>query len=189
MTEFINIVSRVEWKDICGIDFQVCRHLLSKQKQKVIHMCSKSFPLVFPILLSYLLLPFWCHKERSPVISQSILQGASIFHNASGVCLMRSRYSVELSMTLNHAHLLISPCLCCQHNTVVVSFKNCSPGLSPFFAFLSHLFEKRAITKTQPDVGCVWGTILAWLRQNSTPSQLACRVRGKWFNLVRITRL
>lgn len=29
------------------------------------------------------------------------------------------------------------------------------PGFSLLFAFLSHLFKKQVITKTQPDVGCV----------------------------------
>lgn len=142
MTEFINIVSRVEWKDICGIDFQVLSPSSVKDSNK------ESF-IYFP-KVSFLVFTFYCHPiVTSPTfslsflhflaITQNILRGASVFHKSSGVCPTRSYYSVELSVTLNHARLLISPCLCCQHNAVVVSFKNCSPGLSLFFAFLTSL--------------------------------------------------
>lgn len=171
------------------------RHLWDRLLSKAVTKSHSYLPQKFPSYCSFHLFPI----VRSPtflfgfrnsflhffcnISSQNILQWTS-----STIPLMKSHYSVELSKTLNHAHLLISPCLCCQHNAVVVSFlkKTCMPG---FFAFPSHLFEKRAIAKMQPDVGSVWGTILSWLRQNSTLSQLACRVRGKWFNLVWITRL
>lgn len=129
---FINIVSRVGWKDICGI-----ASVKDSNKKSFISFPKVSF-LVFTFFFPTVTSPTFCLVSRrafsfSSVSFLNILQGASIFHNSSGVCLMKSHYSVELSTTLNHAHLLISPCLCCQHNAVVVSFKNCSPG---FFSFL-----------------------------------------------------
>lgn len=116
------------------------------------------------------------------VISENIFQGTSIFHNSLGAHFMKSWYSVELSMTFNHAYLLISLCLSCQHNAVVVSHEIAGHVFSLSLLFSHHLFEERVIAKMQPDVGSVWGTILAQLRQKCTLSQLACHVQGKWFN-------
>lgn len=141
----LTLLAERSGKTFVGKTSKSCCHLLSEAETK------KSF-ILFPnisfLLFTFFSHPivtsprFWFHRELSPVISQSILQRASIFHCPFGVCLTKSRYSVELSMTLNHAHLLISPCLCCQRNAAVVSFRNCSPGLSLDFAFpLTSLWE------------------------------------------------
>lgn len=139
----------MEWKDICGINFQVLSPFSVKNKRLFM-----SFPKASSSVFTFCLFPYSTVPVVS-VFSENIFQGTSIFHNSLGAHFMKSWYSVELSMTFNHAHLLISLCLSCQHNAVVVSHEIAGHVFSLSLLFSHHLFEKRVIAKMQPDVGSV----------------------------------